>query len=337
MIMGSRISVCRSKRKTACVIEKYEVVPEVENQYLAQEEVRRRSLDSEGDARSLTRLYDIGENLSRIGQNKVYSGVRISDGAPIAVKKLLKKKVVAWGELTGKPVPLEICLLDKLKHITGVIKMLDYFEDYDCFNVVMERPDPVADLDCVINQRGLMDEPTARRLFRQIVNVVINIMTAGVVHRCIIAKNILVDQAGFIRLINFGYGAFLKNNVFDTLPGDALYHPPEWIQHKKYHPRSTTVWTLGIILYFMMHATMPFRTSDSILNDKPWLLSNLSPELKILINRCLSKGTLERIKLEQIPRNYWMNIGYDSSCRDEISRHCSRVSFNEYVDVEDMG
>ena len=59
--------------------------------------------------------------------------------------------------------------------------------------------------------------------------------------------------------------------------GDSIYQPPEWIQNKKCHARSLTVWMLGLLLYFMLHGSLPFDEPDSILYSLPSLGSQLSP------------------------------------------------------------
>ena len=96
--------------------------------------------------------------------------------------------------------------------------MLDHFEDVESFIVVMEKPDQVVNMADYVKKNGPLDEEATRRFFRQILTVVITTMAAGVVHRNITAKNILVEEDYNIKLINFGSGAFLKNYIFDTLP-----------------------------------------------------------------------------------------------------------------------
>ena len=91
--------------------------------------------------------------------------------------------------MNGQRVPLEVCLLRKVAHVDGVIKLLDYFERSDSFIIVMERPEPVKDLFDYITEKGLIEEVTARDFFRQIVETIILCHKAGVVHRDIKVRN----------------------------------------------------------------------------------------------------------------------------------------------------
>lgn len=46
--------------------------------------------------------------------------------------------------------------------------------------------------------------------------------------------------------------------------GTPQYHPPEWYNHKLYVGRSTTIWTLGIVLFEMVCGDLPFQSKEEI-------------------------------------------------------------------------
>ncbi|NXV54886.1 PIM1 kinase, partial [Molothrus ater] len=91
---------------------------------------------------ALQERYRVGSLLGRGGFGSVCSGTRLSDGAPVAIKRVPRDRIRHWGELPdGSSTPLEIVLLAKVScGCAAVIQLLEWLELPDSFLLVLERP-----------------------------------------------------------------------------------------------------------------------------------------------------------------------------------------------------
>jgi serine/threonine protein kinase len=121
--------------------------------------------------------------------------------------------------------------LIRILYFAGVIAIEDYFELPDCYMIVMERVgDPACnfaytkDLFDFISDHRRMSDVLAKHVFRQLVDALVQVDEAGVVHRDIKDENILIDTRTFqIKLIDFGSGAKLHNYTYSDYNGKAAF------------------------------------------------------------------------------------------------------------------
>ncbi|KAM7020827.1 serine/threonine-protein kinase pim-1-like [Acridotheres tristis] len=289
----------------------------------------------------LKERYRVGSLLGRGGFGSVWAATRLSDGAPVAIKRVPRNRVRHWGELVserdqrekpgrlpepwhgispadgivvfpqpdGTSAPLEIVLLDKVSTgFPGVIQLLEWLELPNNIVMVLERPDRCQDLQHFIRARGFLSEEVARELFRQVLEAVRHCTSCGVLHRDIKPQNVLVDLAtGQAKLIDFGCGTYLQDTAYTHFAGTLSYSPPEWTKFGWYYGKPATIWSLGILLHQMVCGEHPFRRGQNISWDHQLSLPQwLSRECQGLIRRCLSMLDIERPSLEDLFSDPWM-------------------------------
>ena len=130
--------------------------------------------------------------------------------------------------------------------------------------------------------------------------------SAGMIHRDIKPANIMVKDAKYVRIVDFGL-AKLTGQTQLTMAGMVLgtadYMAPEQARGDKVDGRAD-IWAVGVVLYEMLAGRAPFRGGNqqavihSILHSVPEpveeLRSGIPPELGVVVGRCLRKKPAER-------------------------------------------
>jgi len=256
--------------------------------------------------REFHKLYKLEGTIGRGGFGTVFSGIRLQDKTRVAVKEVYKAKIIK--KTADGKTPLEVALMDQVKNVPGVIKILDWFEMPESFFIVMERCRG-QDLFDFISEHGALKEAQARILFKQLLDTVLMCHNNGVLHRDIKDENILIDAANNkIKLIDFGSGTYLHDGVYNDFEGTRVYAPPEWIKYRRYTADGMTVWSLGVLLHDMVCGDIPFESDSQILLGLPDWSGNtvLSPELQALIQGCLDTDPCHRLSLEALSSHPWL-------------------------------
>ncbi|RMC03835.1 hypothetical protein DUI87_19588 [Hirundo rustica rustica] len=233
-----------------------------------------------GQKKELQDLYQRGRQLGSGGFGTVFLGIRLSDGSPVAIKHVARESVLQWVELPdGTHVPMEIVLMEKVRSgCYNIIQLLDWFEQPDGFALVMERPEQSQDLLEFLLERDVLCEEMARWIFCQVLEAVRHCTACGVLHRDIKLENLLVEpESGDMKLIDFGCGTFLQEQVYTQFAGTRVYSPPEWICLGYYHGHAATVWSLGVLLYVMVCGSLPFQEDRDIVWQQLFFTRQLSP------------------------------------------------------------
>lgn len=118
----------------------------------------------------------------------------------------------------------------------------------------------------------------------------------------------------------------MKYRNFFSSAGTRVYSPPEWITSHRYHGRSATIWSLGILLFDMACGDIPFEKDDEICRAELYFRDGLSHSLKNLIQSMLQVKPQHRLKIEDILDHPWMREGQTDNGGQKII--CTGHSMN---------
>ena len=159
-----------------------------------------------------------------------------------------------------------------------------------------------------------ISEAEARDFFFQLIVALQYIHSnKRVAGRGIKAENIFVCVSHTIRMIEFGRPIKMASNNSGEkeINEDIAYLPPELIQGEQKYEAKSDIWSLGIILYFMLHGKLPFESDDendnnrtayisAVLSKTPAYSEKLSQDVVELMKSMLEKDPSKRISIDQI-------------------------------------
>ena len=191
----------------------------------------------------------------------VYLGKNKITNKEVAIKKI---SISFDDNVAVEHIDSEIKIMRKTNH-PNIVKLYDHLYDRDGnIYLIMEYCEK-GNLSNLLNGKPLK-EKYAQKFMRQIVNALEYLFINKIIHRDIKPQNIMVTNDNVLKLSDFGFAKFFKDDIDDmskTICGSPIYMAPEIIMCKTYSNK-IDLWSIGVILYEMIIGKPPYRANNHI-------------------------------------------------------------------------
>ena len=249
--------------------------------------------------------YRIIEQLGQGGQATAYKAIDTRLDRSVVIKILLPE--LASSENARRRFEREAKLASALDH-PNICAIYDIGESAGLFYIVM----PYAEgrtLKQIISGRP-MEIPSALSIAVQVADAIALAHARGIVHRDIKPNNIVVNDQGQVKVLDFGLAKMLATDqeaVADIdssmteigVPyGTVGYGSPEQAAGERVDHR-TDIFSLGVALHEMVTGSQPFRGRNrieilnAVINEEPEPITEENPgappRLQVILDRALAK------------------------------------------------
>ena len=159
----------------------------------------------------------------------------------------------------------------------------------------------------IFQEHKRFDEAIVKFYAAQIIIAIGKLHEKGIMHRDLKLENIMVDENGYIKIIDYGLAKMLQNDELAmSYCGTPEYLAPEMISHAG-HDKTVDWWAVGILIYEMMIGVTPFfnknrqvlmskiKHSRIVFPDRRTYRITYSDDAVDLISKLLKKNKEDRL------------------------------------------
>ena len=204
--------------------------------------------------------YNFGQTIGKGSFSLVKMAQNTENRQKYAVKIIPKSNMNTDADM--ERFEREVNVIIHMSH-PGIIKIHDFLVDANYFYLVMD----FCGGGTLLSQIGMKDinEERAKPLGKQILETIQYIHQQGIAHRDLKLENVLMDEFGHIKIIDFGFSRFADpGQMFATPCGSPAYAAPEVICGEQYDGRMADMWSLGVMLFALITGELPWKGTNQI-------------------------------------------------------------------------
>ncbi|XP_075706596.1 testis-specific serine/threonine-protein kinase 3 [Rhinoderma darwinii] len=254
--------------------------------------------------------YHIGKTIGKGTYSKVKEAYSTHFQKKVAIKIIDKTK--AAEEFIQRFLPRELQIVQQLRH-KNIIEVYEIIKSGNKLYMIMELAEGGDIFDWII-QNGALPEHRARILFCQLVEAILYLHSQGIAHRDLKCENALLGKQGMLKLTDFGFAKILSfTELTHTFCGSIAYAAPEVLQGVPYDSQKSDMWSMGVVLYVMLTASLPFDDHDipKMLRHQQKGFSlpshiGMSEDGKDLMKSLLEPNIALRTSINKVSRHPWI-------------------------------
>eukprot|EP00210_Caulerpa_lentillifera_P006869 g6566.t1 len=295
-----------------------------------------------------------GRLLAQGAFGRVFAGIDLSTGQPIAIKQVQVPSQPTRKDLEQLRECLdEIKTLEALRH-TNIVRYLGSEHTRDGVHAFIEYAG-FGSIDFVLDHYGPLPETVIRRYVYQIVTAVEFMHRQGYVHRDIKGANLLVMENGVVKLADFGASKmwigyeqemhYEDCRPFKSTRGTPCFMAPEILLQERYG-RGVDIWAIGCTVIEMATGLPPWAEHQSNNNanankiifrirsayESPPFPRNLSTEGIHFLTKCFERNPEKRPSAKQLLEHPFLQNCAALMKVEEIGPNRTSVEINNVAD-----
>ncbi len=269
--------------------------------------------------------YQVLEKLGEGGMGRVYKALDLELDRPVALKTIRAEK--GRGPDVLKRFKQELVLARKITH-KNVVRIYDLGEaegGVKFFTMELIEGKSLRDLQ---REKKTLPPKEAISVLKQVLSGLAEAHSQGVVHRDLKPHNVMVDESGVLRIMDFGIA---RTADTATLTGSGeMMGTPDYISPEQVKGETATaqsdLYSVGVILYELLTGDVPFKGDTAIskvvarLQVTPPPPRTLNPEIPPYLERIVLKlmevdldlryktadEVLQDLEREQVGRSFFL-------------------------------